>query len=155
VFASLLACLLASCGKAASRPRGGEITVKAIKLKEILGRIKADAAREDLQHWLSPCVGERVDWPGKVNGTESERIPGQPETAWLVVTIAEAMDADDIIARSVFAAIPMASSDADSFRMGLAVRVHGQIEAVDTGPGSMKSSNACYFVLAEGATVTR
>lgn len=71
----------------------------------MLDRTKARATREELQEWLSPCVGERVDWTGEVRGPESETRSGEDEKVWLVVNLAEATEADEILSRSVLAAV--------------------------------------------------
>jgi hypothetical protein len=148
-------CGLSGCGAPASGPEPSEITIKGITLDQILDRIKAKASREELQEWLAPCVGEQVDWVGTVRGPESESVPGSAEKVWLVVDLAEAWDEDDILARNVFAAVPSSAAEAKRFPMGASVHLRGRIDRIDTGPGSMKSGRACYFILSSGATVER
>lgn len=146
--AVIVAVVTCACGS-----KTEERTIGDIRLQEVLDRLKGGADREELRMWLGRCVGERVELPGRFNGVESEQIPGEPERRWACVTLAEAMEADDMMARTVLAAVP--GGDTSGLRLGTPVRVTGTVVRVDTGLGSMKTSFACYFVLDAGSTIER
>lgn len=97
-------------------------------------------------------VGDRVELSRRFNGVESERIPGEPERRRACVTLAGAMEGDDMMAWTVLSAVPAAGGVCSAWACRCASR---EPLSESTPAWEVKSSFACYFVLDGAATMER